>query len=87
MDIRVQLTDFQAKAIGRLLEPERIAWKAFFDSWLSMPLTAEQILNIPPQQQHIWQLGRYLLFSSFSTPVLMRWVLKPTLMPSIIRRS
>ncbi len=29
--------------------------------------TGEQILNTPPQQQHIWQLGRYLPFSSFST--------------------
>ena len=37
------------------------------DSWLSMPLTAEQMLTAPPQQQHIWQLGRYLPFSSFST--------------------
>ena len=67
VDIRAQLTALQAKIIGRLLEPEHIAWKAFFDSWLSMPLTAEQILSTPPQQQHIWQLGRYLPFSSFST--------------------
>ncbi|CAL5219684.1 g1571 [Coccomyxa viridis] len=67
VDIRAQLTALQAKVIGRLLEPEHIAWKAFFDSWLSMPLTAGQILSTPPQQQHIWQLGRYLPFSSFST--------------------
>ena len=40
VDIRAQLTALQAKVIGRLLEPERINWKAFFDSWLSMPLTA-----------------------------------------------
>ncbi len=40
MDIRAQLTALQAKIIGRFLEPERIAWKAFFGSWLSMPLTA-----------------------------------------------
>ena len=56
-----QLTALQAKVIGRLLEPERIAWKAFFHSWPSMPLTAEQMLTAP------WQLGRYLPFSSFST--------------------
>ena len=67
VDIRAQLTALQAKVIGRLLEPERVCWKAFFDSWLSMPLTAEQLLITPAQQQHIWQLGRYLLFSSFST--------------------
>ena len=67
MDIRAQLTALQAKIIGRLLEPEHQAWKAFFDSWLSMALTAEQILSTPPQQQPIWQLGRYLPFSSFST--------------------
>ncbi|CAL5226895.1 g9768 [Coccomyxa viridis] len=60
VDIRAQLTAFQAKIIGRLLEPEHIAWNAFFDSWLSMPLTAGQILSTSPQQQHIWQLGRYL---------------------------
>ena len=67
VDIRAQLTALQAKIIGRLLEPEHIAWKAFLDSWLSMPLTAGQILSTPPQQQPIWQLGRYLPFSSFST--------------------
>ena len=66
-DIRAQLTALQAKIIGRFLEPERIAWKAFFGSWLSMPLTAEQRLSTPSQQQHLWQLGRYLPFSSFST--------------------
>jgi len=32
-----------------------------------MPLTPEQRLGTPSQQQHIWQLGRYLSFSSFST--------------------
>ena len=32
-----------------------------------MPLKAEQILSTPPQKQHIWQLGRHLPFSSFST--------------------
>ena len=67
VDIRAQLTALQAKIIGRFLEPERIAWKAFFGSWLSMPLTAEQRLSTPSQQQHLWQLGRYLPFSSFST--------------------
>jgi len=50
-----------------LPEPERNAWKSFFGSWLSMSLTAEQRLSTPSQQQHIWQLGRYLPFSSFST--------------------
>ncbi len=40
VDIRAQLTALQANIIGRFLEPERIAWKSFFGSWLSMPLTA-----------------------------------------------
>ena len=57
----------QANIIGRFLEPERIAWKSFFGSWLSMPLTHEQRLGTPSQQQHIWQLGSYLPFSSFNT--------------------
>jgi len=67
VDIRAQLTALQANIIGRFLEPERIAWKSFFGSWLSMPLTHEQRLGTPSQQQHIWQLGSYLPFSSFNT--------------------
>jgi len=67
VDIRAQLTALQANIIGRFLEPERIAWKSFFGSWLSMPLKPEQRLGTPSQQQHIWQLGSYLPFSSFST--------------------
>jgi len=67
VDIRPQLTALQANIIGRFLEPERIAWKSFFGSWLSHTSHLEQRLGTPSQQQHIWQLGRYLPFSSFST--------------------
>ena len=42
VDIPAQLTALQAKIIGRLLEPERVPWKAYFSGWLAMPLTAEQ---------------------------------------------
>jgi len=63
VDIRAQLTALQANIIGRFLEPGRIAWKSFFGSWLSKPLTPEQRLGTPSQQQHIWQLGRYFSFS------------------------
>ena len=50
MDIQAQLTALQAKGH----RPPAGAWKAFYGSWPS----AEQILSTPPQQQHIWQLGR-----------------------------
>ena len=65
MDIPAQLTALQAKIIGRLLEPERVPWKAYFSGWLAMPLTAEQRAAVPAQSQHLWQLGIGLPFSSF----------------------
>ncbi|CAL8469287.1 g8834 [Coccomyxa elongata] len=34
VDIRSQISALQAKVIGRLLKPEQLAWKAFFDFWL-----------------------------------------------------
>ena len=65
MDIPAQLTALQAKIIGRLLEPQRVPWKAYFSGWLAMPLTAEQRAAVPAQSQHLWQLGTGLPFSSF----------------------
>ena len=65
VDIPAQLTALQAKIIGLLLEPERVPWKAYFSSWLAMPLTGEQRITAPAQSQHLWQLGRGLPFSSF----------------------
>ena len=65
VDIPAQLTALQAKIIGRLLEPERVPWKAYFSGWLAMPLTAEQRAAVPGQSQHLWQLGTGLPFSSF----------------------
>ena len=65
MDIPAQLTALQAKIVGRLLEPERVPWKAYFSGWLAMPLTAEQRAAVPAQSQHLWQLGTGLPFSSF----------------------
>ena len=41
MVIPAQLTALQAKIIGRLLEPERVPWKAYLSGWLAMPITAE----------------------------------------------
>ena len=67
MDIPAHLTALQAKIIGRLLEPERMPWKAYFSSWLAMPLTADQKITAPAQSQHLWQLDRGLLISSFPT--------------------
>ena len=67
VDIPAQLTALQAKIIGRLLEPEGVPWKAYFSSWLAMPLTAEQRTTAPAQSQHLWQLGRRLPLSSFPT--------------------
>ena len=49
MDIPAQLTALQAKIIGRLLEPERVPWKAYFSRWLAMPLTAEQRAAVPAE--------------------------------------
>jgi hypothetical protein len=51
VDIPAQLTALQANINGRLLEPERVPWKAYFSSWLAMPLTAEQ--RIIAQQSSI----------------------------------
>ncbi len=46
----------QAKVIGVLLEPEQLAWKAFFNFWLYRSLGQPGY-----RHQHIWQLGRFLL--------------------------
>ena len=67
VDIPAQVTALQAKIIGRLLKPERVPWKAYFSSWLAMPLTAEQTITAPAQSQHLWQLGWGLPLSSFPT--------------------
>ncbi len=67
VDIPAQVTALQAKIIDRLLKPERAPWKAYFSSWLAMPLTAEQKITTPAQSQHLWQLERGLLFFSFPT--------------------
>ncbi|BDA51421.1 hypothetical protein COCOBI_18-2990 [Coccomyxa sp. Obi] len=51
----------------RLLEPEQLAWKSFFDFWLYRR-TAWQTAQEPSpaaHHQHIWQLGRFLPFSAF----------------------
>ena len=55
VDIPAQLTSLQAKITGRLLEPERVPWKAYFSSWHAMPLTAEQRFIVLMQQQIIEQ--------------------------------
>nr|BAA25763.1 reverse transcriptase [Chlorella vulgaris] len=34
VDIKAQILALQAKVVGRLLEPEQLAWKANFDHWL-----------------------------------------------------
>ncbi len=38
---------------GRLLEPERMPWKAYFSGWLAMPLAAEQRAAISAQFQQL----------------------------------
>ena len=65
--IQQQLAALQAKVIGRLMEPEQLPWKGFFDhhlyrskEWLQTAGAAALV----PAQQHIWQLGRHLIFSS-----------------------
>ena len=65
--IQQQLAALQAKVIGRLMEPEQLPWKGFFDhhlyrskEWLQTAGAAALV----PTQQHIWQLGRHLIFSS-----------------------
>ena len=71
VDIPAQLSALQAKIIGRLLEPEHMAWKILFHSWLAMPLTAQQMAGTPAQHQHLWQLGSFLPFSSFPLPSMV----------------
>ena len=69
VDIRAQILALQAKVVGRLLEPEQLAWKAYFDHWLYRStawLAAQAPDTVPARRQHIWQLGRFLLFSSFA---------------------
>ncbi|BDA47100.1 hypothetical protein COCOBI_09-5550 [Coccomyxa sp. Obi] len=34
VDLRAQILALQAKVVSRLMEPEQLAWKAFFDFWL-----------------------------------------------------
>ncbi|BDA46021.1 probable LINE-1 retrotransposable element ORF2 protein [Coccomyxa sp. Obi] len=67
VDLRAQILALQAKVVSRLLEPEQLAWKAFFDFWLYRS-TAWQTAQEPrpaAHHQHIWQLGRFLPFSAF----------------------
>lgn len=69
VDMRAQILALQAKVVGRLLEPEQLAWKAYFDHWLYRStawLAAQAPGAVPARRQHIWQLGRFLLFSSFA---------------------
>ncbi|BDA47098.1 Transposon TX1 uncharacterized 149 kDa protein [Coccomyxa sp. Obi] len=67
VDLRAQILALQAKVVSRLLEPEQLAWKSFFDFWLYRS-TAWQTAQEPrpaAHHQHIWQLGRFLPFSAF----------------------
>ena len=69
VDIRAQILALQAKVVGRLLEPEQLAWKAYFDHWLYRStawLAAQEPGTVSARRQHIWQLGRFLLFSTFA---------------------
>jgi hypothetical protein len=69
VDIRAQILTLQAKVVGRLLEPEQLTWKAYFDHWLYRStawLAAQAPGTVSGRRQHIWQLGRFLLFSSFA---------------------
>jgi hypothetical protein len=67
LSIRAQLAALQAKIIARLLEPECLTWKAFFDFWLlrSSAWLEGQATPPPARQQHAWQLGRFLPFSAY----------------------
>lgn len=67
VDIRGQLAALQAKVIARLLEPEYLPWKGFFDYWLYRSPAWLDSQPAPPAapQQHAWQLGRFLPFSAF----------------------
>ena len=54
-----------AQVVGR-----QLAWKAYFDHWLYRStawLAAQEPGTVSAWRQHIWQLGRFLLFSSFAT--------------------
>ena len=65
--IQQQLTALQAKVIGRLMEPEQLPWKGFFDHHLYRSrewLQAAEPAALAPAQQHLWQLGRHLIFSA-----------------------
>ena len=68
VDIRGQLAALQAKVIARLLEPEFLPWKSFFDFWLyrSSAWLASQAQPPAAPHQHVWQLGRFLPFSSYA---------------------
>ncbi|MBF6614930.1 MAG: hypothetical protein IVW55_17630 [Chloroflexi bacterium] len=69
MDVSAQIMALQAKVLGRLLEQEQLAWKAFFDFWLDRNaawLAAQEPASLSARRQHIWELGRFLLFPSFS---------------------
>ena len=62
-----QITALRAKVIGRLMEPEQLPWKAYFDHhmyrtrvWLATAGPAATAANLP----HVWQLGRFLISSS-----------------------
>ncbi|BDA51424.1 hypothetical protein COCOBI_18-3020 [Coccomyxa sp. Obi] len=66
VEVRAQILAVQAKVVSRLLEPEQLAWKAFFDFWLYRSTawqTAQE--SRPAHHQHIWQLERFLPFSAF----------------------
>ena len=69
VDIRVQILALQGKVVGRLLEPEQLAKKTYFDHCLYRStawLTAQEPGTVLARRQHIWQLRRFLLFSSFA---------------------
>ena len=53
MVIPAQLTALQAKIIGRLLESQRVPWKAYLSGWLAMPITAEHEAAVPAQSKHL----------------------------------
>ena len=67
VDLSAQILALQAKMLGRLLEPEQLDWKAFFDFWLHRSaacLAAQEPASLSARHQHIWQLSRFLIFSS-----------------------
>ncbi|BDA47893.1 probable LINE-1 retrotransposable element ORF2 protein at N-terminal half [Coccomyxa sp. Obi] len=68
VDLRAQILALQAKVVSRLLEPEQLAWKAFFDFWLYRSTAwqaAQASARLAAHHQHIWQLGRFLPFSAY----------------------